>query len=76
MHNFYVGSKFYIKEIKGRYYVYIIENSTGGKQRHHYVGSLEMVIQTYLEVAKVWGKPTETSVAGPGFEPGSQGPEP
>ncbi|WP_256202144.1 putative integrase [Sulfuracidifex metallicus] len=31
--------------MKGKYYVYIIENESGSKQRHHYVGSLEKVIE-------------------------------
>ncbi|MCY0874100.1 MAG: putative integrase [Acidianus infernus] len=38
MPSFYVNSKFYIKEIKGKYYVYVIEKDNEGKQKHHYVG--------------------------------------
>ncbi|ADX85392.1 putative integrase [Saccharolobus islandicus] len=48
MPNFYVGSKFYVKEIKGKYYVYSIENGDDGKQRHTYIGSLENIVNFYI----------------------------
>ena len=73
MPSFYVGSNFYVKEIKGKYYVYIIEKDKDGKQRHHYVGPLEKIIELALGV--LGGVPL-SKVAGPGFEPGSPGPEP
>ncbi|MFP3163850.1 MAG: putative integrase [Acidianus hospitalis] len=49
MPSFYVNSKFYVKEIKGGYYVYLIEKSDGGKQRHNYICPLEKVIE------RAWG---------------------
>ena len=74
MPSFYVTSKFYVKEIKGKYYVYSIEKGDDGKQRHHYIAPLEKIIETYVSIGGVRDSPTK--VAGPGFEPGSQGPEP
>ncbi|AQQ16890.1 ORF11 [Sulfolobus spindle-shaped virus 3] len=50
MPNFYVGSKFYVKEIKGKYYVYSIENGDDGKQRHTYIGSLEQIVNEYYDM--------------------------
>ena len=73
MPSFYVNSKFYVKEIKGKYYVYSIEKDDGGKQRHYYIAPLDKIIETY--VSNGVGN-TPTKVAGPGFEPGSQGPKP
>ena len=74
MPSFYVTSKFYVKEIKGKYYVYVIEKGDDGKQRHHYIAPLEKIIEKYVSIGGVGDSPTK--VAGPGFEPGSQGPEP
>ena len=74
MPSFYVNSKFYVKEIKGKYYVYSIEKDDGGKQRHNYIAPLDKIIETYVNIGGVGESPTE--VAGPGFGPGSQGPEP
>ena len=73
MPSFYVTSKFYVKEIKGKYYVYSIEKGDGGKQRHYYIAPLDKIIETYVSNG-VWDSPTK--VAGRGFEPRSQGPEP
>ncbi|WP_088912504.1 putative integrase [Sulfolobus acidocaldarius] len=50
MPNFYISSKFYIKEIKGKYYVYNIEKGQDGKERHNYIGPLEKIIETYMGV--------------------------
>ena len=50
MPSFYVTSKFYIKEIKGKYYVYSMEKDEGGKQRHYYVAPLERIIETYVNI--------------------------
>ena len=72
MPSFY--AKFYAKEIKGKYYVYSIEKGDGGKQRHYYIAPLDKIIETYVNIGGVGESPTK--VAGPGFEPGSQGPEP
>ena len=74
MPSFYVNSKFYVKEIKGKYYVYSIEKGDGGKQRHNYIAPLDKIIETYVSIGGVGVSPTK--VAGQGFEPWSQGPEP
>ncbi|AHC51214.1 integrase [Sulfolobus acidocaldarius SUSAZ] len=50
MPNFYVSSKFYVKEIKGKYYVYVIEKGQDGKERQTYVGALDKIIETYMGV--------------------------
>ncbi|ACP46031.1 hypothetical protein YG5714_3011 [Sulfolobus islandicus Y.G.57.14] len=74
MPSFYVNSKFYVKEIKGKYYVYSIEKDDGGKQRHNYIAPLDKIIETYVNIGGVGDSPTK--VAGQGFEPWSQGPKP
>ena len=74
MPSFYVNSKFYVKEIKGKYYVYSIEKDDGGKQRHYYIAPLDKIIETYISIGGVGVSPTK--VAGRGFEPRSQGPKP
>ena len=74
MPSFYVNSKFYVKEIKGKYYVYSIEKDDGGKQRHQYIAPLDKIIETYVSIGGVGVPPTK--VAGQGFEPWSQGPKP
>ncbi|SAI84066.1 SSV1-like integrase, N-terminal fragment [Saccharolobus solfataricus] len=48
MPSFYVNSNFYIKEIKGKYYVYLIEKDNGNKRRHNYVGPLDKIIESYI----------------------------
>jgi len=63
MPSFYVGSNFYVKEIKGKYYVYITDNESDSKQRHHYVDPLEKVIETCMAKVRHCRR---TSVAGPG----------
>ncbi|ACZ35760.1 integrase [Sulfolobus spindle-shaped virus 7] len=80
MPNFYVGSKFYVKEIKGKYYVYSIENGDDGKQRHTYIGSLEQIITSYLELG-VWGVPPQCgrrdlNPGSPAWEAGIRGAPP
>ena len=72
MPSFYVNSKFYVKEIKGKYYVYSIEKDDGGKQRHHYMAPLDKIIETYVSIGGVGDSPTSPTVPRPGFEPGSQ----
>ena len=56
------------------YFVYFVEKDDGHKQRHHYIVTLEKVIEFYISIGGVGVSPTK--VAGPGFEPGSQGPKP
>jgi hypothetical protein len=46
MPSFY--AKFYVEEIKGKYYVYSIEKDDGGKQRHYYIAPLNKIIGTYV----------------------------
>ena len=59
MSNFYVNSKFYVKEIKGKYYVYSIEKDEGGKQRHRYVAPLDKIIETYIALGGVGDIPPQ-----------------
>ena len=59
MPNFYVNSRFYVKEIKGKYYVYLIEKDDGGKQRHRYIAPLDKVIETYIAVGGVGAVPPQ-----------------
>jgi hypothetical protein len=54
MPSFY--AKFYVKEIKVKYYVYLIEKDDGGKQRHYYIAPLDKIIETYVSNG-VWGFP-------------------
>jgi ORF D-335-like protein. len=61
MPNFYVNSKFYVKEIKGKYYVYLIEKGDGGKQRHNYIGPLDKIMETYITVGGVGNMPPQCS---------------
>jgi ORF D-335-like protein. len=68
MPNFYVNSKFYVEEIKGKYYVYSIEKDEGGKQRHHYIAPLERIIEIYVNI----GSGVSPTTPRPGFEPGSR----
>ena len=37
-----------IREVKRKYYVYIIEKGDGGQRRDNYVGSLDKVIEFYV----------------------------
>ena len=53
MPSFYVNSKFYVKEIKGKYYVYLIEKGDGDKQRHYYIAPLDKIIETYVSIGGV-----------------------
>ncbi|ACP35558.1 ORF D-335 domain protein [Sulfolobus islandicus L.S.2.15] len=43
-----------IREVKGKYYVYLIEKGDGGQRRDRYVGSLDKVVEIALGV---WGNP-------------------
>jgi hypothetical protein len=54
MPSFY--AKFYVKEIKGKYYVYSIEKGDGSKQRHNYIAPLDKIIETNVSNG-VWGNP-------------------
>ena len=60
-----------IREVKGKYYVYLIEKGDGGQRRDRYVGSLDKVVEIALGV--LGGTPL---IAGQGFEPWSTGPKP
>ncbi len=44
-----------IREVKGKYYVYLIEKGDGGQRRDRYVGSLDQIVKEYMR--------------GTGFEP-------
>ncbi|WP_338601332.1 putative integrase [Sulfolobus tengchongensis] len=61
-----------IRERKGKYYVYKLEN-VNSEIRETYVGSLDKVVKYYekLKVEGVGDSPTPT-VPRPGFEPGSR----
>ena len=37
-----------IREVKGKYYVYLIEKDNEGNLRDHYVGPLDKIIETIL----------------------------
>ena len=37
-----------IREVKGKYYVYLIEKGDGGQRRDHYVGSLDKIVEIAL----------------------------
>ncbi|MFP3226914.1 MAG: putative integrase [Sulfolobaceae archaeon] len=39
-----------IREVKGKYYVYIIEKDNEGNRRDHYVGPLDKVVKIALGV--------------------------
>ena len=55
-----------IREVKGKYYVYLIEKGDDGQRRDRYVGSLDRVIEFYVSGG------CAPTVPRPGFEPGSQ----
>ena len=57
-----------IREIKGKYYVYLIEKDNEGNRRDHYVGPLDKVVKIALWV--LGGTPPNT-VDRPGLEPGT-----
>ena len=38
-----------IREVKGRYYVYIVEKDERGQRRDRYVGPLSDVVRFYIE---------------------------
>ena len=48
-----------IREVKGKYYVYLIEKDNEGNRRDHYVGSLDQIVKDYISI----------KVRGTGFEP-------
>ncbi|AZG03182.1 hypothetical protein [Sulfolobus spindle-shaped virus] len=68
MPSFYVNSNFYVKEIKGKYYVYSIEKGEDGKQRHHYIAPLEKIIELALGV--LGGYPLTPECRGRDLNPG------
>ena len=39
-----------IREVKGKYYVYIIEKGDDGQRRDNYVGSLEQIVKEYYDM--------------------------
>ena len=55
-----------IREVKGKYYVYLIEKDNEGNRRDHYVGPLDKVVKIGLGVLR--GTPPNT-VGPAGFEP-------
>ncbi len=65
MPSFYVNSKFYVKEIKGKYYVYSIEKDDGGKQRHYYIAPLDKIIETYVSIGGLRGCPPNAGLSSP-----------
>ncbi len=72
----YKYGDYIIRQIKGRYYVYKIEN-VNSETKEHYVGSLIDVVETYLKLKEnrsggLEGCPQPT-VRPPGFEPGITG---
>ncbi len=46
-----------IREVKGKYYVYLIEKGDGGQRRDRYVGSLDKIIETYIRSGGVGDTP-------------------
>ncbi|BAB67339.1 hypothetical protein STK_22305 [Sulfurisphaera tokodaii str. 7] len=40
-----------IREVKGKYYVYLIEKDNEGKRRDRYLGPLSEVVQFYVKMA-------------------------
>ena len=39
-----------IREVKGKYYVYIVEKDNEGNRRDHYIGSLEQIVKEYYDM--------------------------
>ncbi|WP_152411863.1 putative integrase [Saccharolobus islandicus] len=37
-----------IREVKGKYYVYIIEKDNEGNRRDHYIGPLDKIMEFYI----------------------------
>ena len=48
-----------IREVKGKYYVYLIEKGDGGQRRDHYIGSLDKIIETYINIGGVGAQPPQ-----------------
>ena len=62
-----------IREVKGKYYVYIIEKGDDGQRRDHYIGSLDKVVEIALhEIGGVGVSPTMQAfrACDPGSNPG------
>ncbi|AAQ94370.1 integrase [Sulfolobus virus Kamchatka 1] len=76
MPSFYVGSNFYIKEIKGKYYVYSIEKGEDNKQRHHYIAPLDKVIEFYISNGGLRGYPPNGGVGVPPTMGACRAPDP
>ncbi len=69
----YKYGEYIIRPIKGRYYVYKLEN-INGETRERYVGPLVDVVETYLKLKENGdvGAP-DPHMRPPGFEPGITG---
>jgi hypothetical protein len=62
-----------LRERKGRYYVYKLEN-VNGEVKERYVGPLADVVETYEKLKNSSGGVGVSPTAGPpGFEPGAYG---
>ena len=71
----YKFGDYILRERKGRYYVYKLEN-VNGETKERYVGSLIDVVESYLKLKNSSGGvgvPPTTDP--PGFEPGTYGSE-
>lgn len=63
----YKYGDYIIRQIKGRYYVYKLEN-VGGDVKERYVGPLDKIVEFYISSGGVGVSPT---MRPPGFEPGT-----
>ena len=63
-----------IREVKGRYYVYIIEKDKDGKRRDRYVGTLSEVVKIALGV--LGGDPLTPQCRRGDLNPGQPGLQP
>lgn len=65
----YKYGDYIIRQIKGRYYVYKLEN-VGDDVKEHYVGSLADVVETYIKLKDgIGGVGESPTTPGAGFEP-------
>lgn len=60
-----------IREVKGKYYVYTIENDDRSNRRDHYIGSLDQIVKEYLsiKVREVGFGPTQAYATGASVRP-------
>lgn len=59
-----------MRERKGRYYVYKLENENG-KTKETYVGPLIDVAESYLKMKEIGVLGVSPNMGPPGFEPGT-----